>query len=221
MSPWVILGAVVLIALLGYFVWFNGASTTGGRVDIVKGSQRGEVQTTAALGLPLSYNQPEGLTYSYACWVLVKNFTTGYGNRRRIFSREDAPSLYIDSTSNSLSVTVDTFGAKETILIPNIPAEKWIHFALVVDQHAVDVYINGTLRQHQTLAQLPKQKDVGVIMGPGWDGVLARLSYWARSLQPDEIRRMSEAPVPDDLNRKPAAPQYFDITWYIGRLYST
>jgi hypothetical protein len=221
MSPWTILGAVVVLALLGYFVLFNSGSNTGGRVDIVKGSQRGEVQTSSSLSLPISYNEPEGLTYSYACWILVKNFTVGYGNRRRIFSREDAPSLYIDSTSNSLSVTVDTFGAKEVILIPNLPAEKWIHFALVVDQHAVDVYINGTLRQHQTLAQLPKQKDTAVVMGPGWDGVLARLSYWARSLQPEEVRRLSEAPLPDDLDRKPSGPQYFDITWYIGRLYST
>ena len=221
MSPLTIVGAVVLVALLGYFMWFAEMPSTGGRVDLVKGSQRGDVQTSASVSLPLSYNQPEGLTYSYACWVLVKNFTVGYGNRRRIFSRDDSPSLYIDSTSNALSVTVDTFGAKETILIPNIPAEKWVHFALVVDQHAVDIYINGMLRQHQTLAQLPKQKDTAVVMGPGWDGVLARLSYWPRSLKPEEIRRLVDAPVPDDLERKPSSPQYFDITWYIGRLYST
>lgn len=219
MSPTTIIGAVLLVALLGYFIWFR-TSTVGDRVDIVKGSQRGDVQTSASVSLPLSYNQPEGLTYSYACWVLVKDFTVGYGNRRRIFSRDDAPSLFIDSTSNALSVTVDTFGAKETILIPNIPAEKWVHFALVVDQHSVDIYINGMLRQHQTLAQLPKQKDTAVTMGPGWSGVLARLSYWARSLKPEEIKRLAEAPLPDDLDRRPAGPQYFDITWYIGRLYS-
>lgn len=145
----------------------------------------------------------------------------GYGNKRRIFSREDSPGLYIDSTSNSLIVNVNTFGAMETILIPNIPAQKWIHFALVVDQHSVDVYINGILRQHQTLSQLPKQSEMGVTMGPGWNGVLARLSYWARSLKPEEVKRLAEANLPDDMERRPSGPQYFDITWYIGRLYST
>lgn len=221
MSPSTIVGGVLLLALVGYLIWFAVPGSQGERVDLVKGSQRGNQQTSTTVDLPLSYNQPEGLTYSYACWILVKNFTVGYGNRRRIFSRDDAPGLHIDSTSNSLSVTVDTFGAKEVILVPNIPAEKWVHFALVVDQHAVDVYINGVLRQHQTLSQLPKQSSSAVVMGPGWEGVLARLSYWARSLTPEEIRRLSEAPLPDDLNRKPAGPQYFDITWYIGRLYST
>jgi hypothetical protein len=118
-------------------------------------------------------------------------------------------------------VNINTFGALETILVPNIPAQKWIHFALVVDQHAVDVYINGMLREHKTLSQLPKQNDVPVKMAGGWSGVLARLSYWARSLSGEEVKKLSQAPLPDDMDRQPAGPQYFDITWYIGRLYST
>lgn len=220
MSPWAIVGALAILALIVYLVRYSGVSSSGSPHEIVKGSQRGEVQTTVPTVLPLSYNQPEGLTYSYACWVLVKDFTKGYGTKRRIFSREDSPGLYIDSTSNSLMVNVNTFGAMETILIPNIPAKKWVHFALVVDQHSVDVYINGMLRQHQTLTQLPKQSEMGVTMGPGWDGVLARLTYWARSLSAEEVKRLSEADLPDDMERAPAGPQYFDITWYIGRLYS-
>jgi hypothetical protein len=220
MSPWVIVGALAILALIIYLVRYSSASSSGSVHEIVKGSIRGELQTTVPTALPLSYNQPEGLTYSYACWILVKDFTKGYGNKRRIFSRDDSPGLYIDSTSNSLMVNVNTFGAMETILVPNIPAKKWVHFALVVDQHSVDVYINGMLRQHQTLTQLPKQSDMGVTMGPGWDGVLARLSYWARSLSAAEVKRLSEAELPDDMERAPAGPQYFDITWYIGRLYS-
>jgi len=203
-----------------YWFGFRSTGSTGGRYEIVKGSQRGDTQRSDTALLPRSYNQPQGLTYSYACWILVKDFTKGYGKRRAIFSREDAPGLYIDSTSNSLVVAVNTFGSMETILIPNIPAQKWLHFALVVDQHSAEVYINGTLRQHQTLSQLPKQSDAPVTMGPGWEGVLARLSYWDRSLSADEVRRMSEEPLPDDLNPKPSGPQYFDITWYVGRLNS-
>jgi hypothetical protein len=220
MEPFIIVGGVVVVAIIIYFLQSSSTSQTGGPYEIVKGSQRGDVQRGEMLGLPISYNQPEGLTYSYACWVLVKDFTTGYGNRRRIFSREDSPGLYIDSTSNSFVVTVNTFGAMETILIPNLPAEKWIHFALVVDQHSVDIYINGILRQHQTLTQLPKQTTASVTTGPGWEGVLARLSYWARSLSNKEVKLLSEAPLPDDMDRAPSGPQYFDITWYIGRLNS-
>ena len=117
-------------------------------------------------------------------------------------------------------VSVKTFGTTETILIPSVPAMKWMHFALVVDQQSVDIYINGTLRQHHTLGQLPKQNDAPIKIGPGWNGVIADLTYYSRSLKHTEIKRMSKEPVPDDLQRSPAAPQYFDISWYIGRLYS-
>lgn len=221
MNPIAIVVLVLVVVLLVYLVVYgNPVAVPGSEVSILKGSMRGETERTESILLPTSYNQPQGLTYSYACWVLVKDFTTGYGNRRRIFSKEDSPGLFLDSTSNSLLVNINTFGAMESILIPNISAQKWIHFALVVDQHAVDVYINGMLREHKTLSQLPKQNEATVTMGGGWNGVLARLSYWARSLSAEEVKKLAQAPLPDDLDREPAGPQYFDITWYIGRLYS-
>lgn len=220
MESWILIGLLALVLLVVGLLWFGTSSSTGGEVAIVKGSQRGDTERIETMMLPIAYNQPQGLTYSYACWILVKNFTTGYGTRRRIFSRDDAPGVYLDSTSNSLVVAVDTFGTMETILIPNIPAKKWIHFALVVDQHSVDIYINGILRQHQTLSQLPKQTTAAVTIGSVWEGVLARLSYWPRSITSGEVKRLSEAELPDDLDREPSGPQYFDLTWYIGRLNS-
>jgi hypothetical protein len=221
MSPTTIVVVVIVVAAIMYLVAYgNPVVSPGSEVRIVPGSIRGDVERAEGIVLPPSYNQPEGLTYSYACWVLVKDFTVGYGNRRRIFSKDDAPGLYIDSTSNSLLVNISTFGTMETMLIPNIPAQKWIHFALVVDQHAVDVYINGMLREHRTLSQLPKQNDATVKAGGGWSGVLAKLSYWPRSLTSEEVKKFSQEALPDDLDRKPSGPQYFDITWYIGRLYS-
>ena len=211
----------VLLLLIVFFWWSSTIPVESDKVKLVLGSQAGNIEKSVSVQLPLSFNQPEGLTYSYSTWILVKDFGEGYGQRRRIFSKDDSPGLYIDSTSNSFIVSVKTFGSTETILIPSIPAMKWLHFALVVDQQAVDVFINGTLRQHHSLGQLPQQEGIAPVkMGPGWNGVLADLTYYSRALKHTEIKRMSEEPVPDDLQREPAAPQYFDISWYIGRLYS-
>jgi hypothetical protein len=220
MSPTAIVVAVIVVGVIVYLTVYGNPvlSPPGSEMKIVSGSVRGDVERAEGIVLPPSYNQPEGLTYSYACWILVKDFTIGYGTRRRIFSKENAPGVYIDSTSNSLLVDLETFGTKETMVVPNIPAQKWIHFALVVDQHAVDVYINGMLREHKTLVQLPKQNDASIKVGGGWSGVVARLSYWARSLSTEEVKKLSQEALPDDLDRKPSGPQYFDITWYIGRL---
>ncbi len=213
---------VLFVAALLFFWWYSRAAVPSDQVNIVVGSQRGSESKAVSPQLPQSFNQPEGLTYSYSGWVLVNDFGKGYGERRTIFKVGDnTPGLYIASTSNDFIVSVKTFGATETILIPSIPAAKWVHVAIVVDQQAVDVYINGTLRQHHSLGQLPKQEVAPTIqMGPGWDGVLAKLVYYSRALRPAEIKLISSQPVPDALQRKPATPQYFDLSSYIRRLYS-
>lgn len=212
--------SAILIGAIVLYLFFGAEADKSGAIVLIPGSQRGDIERSNTVQLPKSFNQPQGLTFSYSTWVLIKDFTTGYGNKRRIFSKGDCPGLHIDSTSNAFIVSVDTFGAKETILIPNIPAMKWMHIAIIVDQTSVDVYINGTLRQHHTLAQLPKQNDEVVTQGPGWNGVISRLKYYPRALNHVEIKEMSQEPVPDDLQGKISGPQYFDISWYIGRLYS-
>jgi hypothetical protein len=105
-------------------------------------------------------------------------------------------------------------------MVTNIPAMKWLHFAIVVNQTEVDIFINGTLKQHHTLNQLPKQNEDPIVMGPDWNGVLARTRYYAYELKPEMIKRLSRDTPPDDLIPEPARPQYFDLSWYLGRLYS-
>jgi hypothetical protein len=214
-----IIGIVIVGLIVVYMIWYPRASSTGTFV-ILKDSTPGDVVRSFATMLPRSYNQPEGMTYSYSAWILVKDFTKGFGTRRRIFSKEDSPALYLDSTSNSFLVAVDTYGSTETILIPNIPAMKWVQYAMIVDQHSVDIYINGILRKHHTLAQLPQLNDAALSIGSQWDGVLSRLTYYPRALDFKEIKEIMKEPVPSDLQRDAAPPTYFDISWYIGRLYS-
>jgi hypothetical protein len=221
MNPIVALGLVVIAGVVVYVLWTRTADETKtGEFVLLKGSHPGKVEKSLSLGLPRSFNQPEGLIFSYAAWILVKDFQAGYGSPRRIFSKNNAPGVYLDGTSNTILVNLTTFDGIETMVVPNIPAMKWIHFALVVDQDAADVYINGTLREHRSMSRLPKQNEDSIDIGPGWDGVLARLSYWPRAITPTEVDILSKQPAPDDLIGKPATPQYFDLSWYVGRFYS-
>jgi hypothetical protein len=212
----VILGIVGL----GIYLWVSRPVQTDAR-SLVITPQSGMVKTSVNYNLPLSFNEPEGLTYSYSMWILVRDFTTGYGTRRTILSKGDSPGIYLDSTSNSLVVAVKTYGTTETVLIPNIPAMKWIHLAVVVNQYAVDVYINGTLRQHHTLTQLPDQTNDPVVIGPGWNGLIGRAVYYPRSLSYSEIHEMSVQEPPPYNETVIGKNNYFDITWYTGRLNSS
>jgi hypothetical protein len=218
-----IVGIIFFVALIGlviYMIRYIREPRTD-EIVVLKDSVRGFTSITSPAVLPTSLNQPEGIVFSYTGWLFVNDFTTGYGKERMIFSKGDCPGLYLDSTSNGLVIKIKTYGTTETILISNIPASKWIHFAIVVNQESVDIYINGTLRQHHTLGQLPDQNQEAVKTGSEWSGVLGRVSYYARSLSATEIRAKSMEARPPDLVPKVATPNYFDITWYIGRLNSS
>lgn len=220
MSVWLILGLIILVGALLYYVVSPAPSTDS--VTLIPDLQTGVYATTrSATSLLPSFNQPQGRVYSYTGWLIFKDFTQGYGSKRKLFSRGDAPGLYLDSTSNSLSVSVKTYTTTETILIPNIPAMKWIHFALVVDQTSVDIYINGTLRQHHTLAQLPDLTEDSLTTGPGWNGYIGRLVYYRRALSYAEVAAKAAAEPPKLPEDQVGKHGYFDITWYIGRLTST
>lgn len=210
-----------MVGLVAYFVLYKAPASTSLGQTLVSEVQQGNVETKSKVILPLSNNEPEGITFTYTMWLLIKDFTIGYGTQRRILSKGDCPGIYIDSTSNSLVVAVDTYGTKETILIPNVPAMKWMHLAVVVNQQAVDIYINGTLRQHHTLNQLPNQNDEPVIIGPNWDGVIGRALYYPRTLTYNEIHTMASQEPPPFKMPTAAKPDYFDITWYTGRLNSS
>ena len=219
MSVWAILGLLILVGALLYYILSPSPSTDS--VVLIPDLQAGIYGTTrSATTLLPSFNQPQGRVYSYTTWLVFKDFTQGFGTRRKIFSRGDAPGLYLDTTSNSLSVAVKTYTTTETILIPNIPAMKWIHFALVVDQTSVDIYINGTLRQHHTLTQLPDLTEDSLTTGPGWDGYLARLTYYRRALSYAEVAAKAAEEPPKMPEEQIGKNGYFDITWYIGRLNS-
>lgn len=221
MSTLMIVGIIILLVVVGLITWriVSPPAKTSDAVDIYTSSVSGKEQKTYATALPRSFNQSQGATFTYTGWILVNDFTFNYGKKRMIFSKGDCPGLYLDTTSNSLLVVIKTYGADETILISNMTAKKWMHFAIVVDQDSVDIYINGILRQHHSLSQLPKQNDTQITIGdsPGWDGVLSNLQYTPRSLSAGEVSALTGAVPTDDLHTTPPGPGYFDMSWYIGR----
>lgn len=169
--------------------------------------------------LPLSYDQSQGATFSFTCWVRVDDFAYKYGQQKVIFTKGSGtsacPALLLDGTSNSLLVKIDTFGSTETIPIGNIPAKKWMHIGMAVDQDSVDVYVNGMLHTHHTLGQLPRQNGSTVTISPngGFDGKLALLEYYSYYMTADQMKA-SMATAPKPTKEENVYPPYFDITWW-------
>jgi len=216
----IILSFVIASIIVGavYFYLSQTASVPSTSLAIQPQVSDGKKAISSNLSIPRSFNQKEGATFSYTCWILVNDFAYKYGSQKVIFTKgpDDlssmCPALFLDGTTNTLILKMDTFGGTEIIPISNIPAKKWIHVAIVVDQNSVDIYINGVLYTHHSLTQLPKQNagTVHIGLNGGFDGKISGLQYYSYFMTPEQVSQsMATSPQTSD-----PLPQYFDPKWY-------
>jgi hypothetical protein len=186
----------------------------------------GKKQFDSGISLPSSINQPQGLTFSYAAWIRIDDFSYRYGQEKVVFIRGPTdlssmcPGVFLDANTNSLLVKLDTYGTREVVVVSNLSAKKWFHLAIAVDQDSVDVYINGILYTHHSIAQLPRSNpsSVHVGVGGGFDGKISSLNYYNYFLQPGDVKAIMGSPPELDKNETSAPqPPYYDITWWTGR----
>jgi hypothetical protein len=223
----ILIGGIVSFAVVYMaYTYFKNTQYSSSELDIISTTHDGRKSFTSDAVPSRSYDKADGIEFSYVCWFRVDDYTYRYGKRKPIFIKGTSdmkamcPGVFIDSNTNTLLIYIDTFGSQETITIPNMTAKKWMHLGIVVKQESVDVYINGLLKLHHTLMQLPKQNNSQVIAGidGGFDGKLSGLKYYNYALNPSDIQStLTSAPKPSADDAPPAMPPYFDLTWWIGR----
>jgi len=143
-------------------------------------------------------NKNYGLLFSKG---LVQNNT-----KQLITSRSDlknvCPGAYINYQGDTqgqaeLTVAMNTYvdpalgnTGNETIVIKDIPLNKWVHLAIRVQSKSVDVYINGVLTQRHNLQTLPKQNYYDTYVGDpqGYNGFISSLNYYNYALNYDQIQ---------------------------------
>lgn len=204
----IILGIIAAIAVLyaakTYFMNQENTPTKG--TEVVSTSLDGTIENASKAYLPKSLNQTEGLTFGYSCWLKVDNFTYKYGKQKVVFTKGPVdlsamcPGVFLDGNTNTILVKIDTFGGQEIIPVNNIPAKKWLHFGLVVDQNSIDVYINGLVHTHRTIVQLPKQNSETVHTGidGGFEGKISNLVYYNYFISPTQMKQFASNPPQGD-----------------------
>lgn len=208
----------VIYAAIKY--WQPSSSSTQGIVTTI---QDGKGEMNYSGSIQPSNNQPDGLSFSYVGWIFIDDFTYRYGEKKIVFTKGtpdlkiSCPALVLDAQNNSFLVYVDTFGSQEVIPISNLTAKKWIHFAIVVDQTAVNVYINGTLHTHHTMNQLPKQNTANLLVSPGggFSGKVGLLQYYPNALSPSDVSGLSTN-APQQGGELGILPPYYAPSWWLG-----
>ena len=113
-----------------------------------------------------SANKRSGMEYTWSTWIYVEDgaISDGYkhifhkGNHNIVSedsssigrayvgtnAPNNGPGLYIQPNINNLEVIVSTFNnPKNSIVVEDIPLNKWINVILRLENNTFDVYING------------------------------------------------------------------------------
>ena len=111
---------------------------------------------------------------------------------------QNAPGVYLSNnaiavngpTTCTMTIVMDTVsGNTETLDVPNIPYNKWVHVIIRFENKIMDVYINGVLKNRLAFADVPKQNygDVWVCQNGGFTGSLSNLRYFDNALNVFQI----------------------------------
>jgi hypothetical protein len=161
-----------------------------------------------------SSNAQSGMEFTWSTWLNITDVgIVGTGNNARayahIFSKgtdtfnnngksdvNNAPGLYLKRGSNALHFVLDVESPMggiqkdaQTIDIENIPLKKWFHLAIRLQNHVMDVYINGTIAKRLSFDYVVKQNynDVLVAHNGGFSGSISDLRYYDRALNSFEL----------------------------------
>jgi hypothetical protein len=197
---YILLGIILLIVLVVVIVILvNRAKKNKANVSVLMGAPA-DAFDLKDKSFPVK-NSDEGLEFSYSVWIYIQDWTRGWKN---IFVKGDktdgastnsarSPGLWLYPDTNALHARINTFASpNEGCDIKNIPLQKWVHIAYILNNRTVDIYIDGKLERSCVLRGVPKLNDepVRVCDNGGFFGKISNLVYFRYAMKPDEVYKI-------------------------------
>jgi len=136
----------------------------------------------------------EGLSFTYNFWIYIADWQYKFSEKKTIFIKGQpanrAPEVYLTPSQNSLGVAISTFAdpSGEVAVIDNIPLQKWINIAVILDNRTLDIYLDGKLERSYVLKGVPRMNRNALQFAPngGFYGQISMFRYFNRPITPDE-----------------------------------
>jgi hypothetical protein len=198
-------------------------------LDGIKSAKRSLVVSqdpTNSSYIPISRSDgKDGIQFTYDFWLLVETYDYKPGEWKHVFHKGNAsgypnraPGVWLHPSKNALRFYMNSQqDILEYVDVDNIPARKWMHIALVLDDKDMDVYVNGYLKARKKLSSVPKQNngDFWCNMFGGFEGYMARIRYYSRAITAEEIlSNVRTGPGDTKCLDGSDVPQYLDDNWW-------
>ena len=202
----VLTGFILLVIFIVLYRFFFVDPTTSELLALSVADKLTEKESTKLSG------NSNSVDFSYSFWIYVKDWNTKLGAKKSIIKRESVttsatnkpvfPEIYLDKNTNDLKIEMTVFGesssssTNQTCTIKNIPLQKWTHIIVTTNNRALDTYIDGKLVKTCLLtgginmegtAPVKICDNNGGSSGYGFDGYIAKVKYFSRTLNPREV----------------------------------
>ncbi len=130
--------------------------------------------------------------------ILIKGGSSGDA----VTGRDSAPGIWLAPDVNNLVVATRVLGKQKLQVcnVANIPIQKWVHIAYVLDNRNVDVYVDCKLERSCVLTGVPQLNNQPLHLFPknqndanqetGFLGKLSSLRYFSTALRPVDVARI-------------------------------
>ncbi len=208
--PLKILVGFVLLLIIGLIVYFIYKAVKSALVGdeenplLIPGAvDASNPESSVSVQLPKtsSSNSPN-MAFTLSFWIYVADWYYRLGEPKAIMVKSirgniqtAAPGIWLAPNRNNLIITTAVLGSSkpQSCNIPNIPLQKWVHVAYVLDNRTTDVYINGKLERSCVLNNVPKLNNANLQILPkkggnmGYLGQLSSVRYFSSALKPSDV----------------------------------
>ena len=188
----------IIIVIFSLYKWLFRDSTTVNILDM-QSAKKPHTKKLKSGG--------SSVQFAYSFWIYVTGWEYRLNDEKIIVERKGAdadepcPKIALAKNVNDLEITLATSSnsgsSVEPCKIRNIPLQKWTHIVVTTNIQSMDTYIDGKLVKTCLLkgpAKINAEADILVSSASsstsnnnGFDGNIAKLRYYPRTLNPREV----------------------------------
>ena len=208
---------LLIIGLLIYLIYKAITKAKNGDIEnpiLVSGSvDAADSANSKSWDLPTSSGtNSQNMAFTISFWIYIADWSYRVNDPKAIIIKGDyygeksgntqvAPGIWLAPDKNNLIVATSIIGQNNPQIcdVSNIPIQKWVHVAYVLENRTVDVYVNCKLERSCVLTGVPKLNNKQLHLFPennkvgntdkqtGFMGQLSSLRYFSSALKPIDV----------------------------------
>lgn len=178
---------VGIILLLGIYILYKVLFRDKGRTHLIKSHVGKKTETINADSLSNGLDSD----FSVSFWMYINGWNYRNGEAKDVLikgnNNVNSLRLQLGENINNLTATVATTAGPTACAISNVPLQRWVNIIVVLNNRALDLYLDGKIVRTCMLGGVLKgepNEKLTLTPGGGFDGNLSNLVYYSRPINP-------------------------------------